>query len=494
MANKKHTTVDYEVGIVGAGFGGIGAAIRLKESGQNSIVLFEKGSEVGGTWRDNIYPGCACDIPSHVYSFSFELNPNWSRAYSKQPEILKYILHCKEKYQLEQHIRYNTKVTTIKFEEKEKCWRLTTAEGKVTTVRNVILALGPLSVPKIPVIKGVETFKGKIFHSAEWDTSVDLTGKRVAIIGTGASAIQIVPEIVGKVAQLDLYQRSAPWVLPRKDGNVSALTKKAFQTLPFIQQFQRSRIYWYFETTGVALFSDNLVRKYSKKLALDHLKKAVKDPVLREKLTPKYEIGCKRRVLSDDYYPALVHQHVDVVTNGIDQITADGIIDKDGKLRPVDVIVWATGFHVGDFLRRGMDIIGLHGQNLFESWAKEMPQAYYGTCISGYPGLMMILGPNTGLGHNSQLHVMESQYNYILDYLKQQEQQGSNTYLDVKSSAQARYNTSIHQALQRTVWAQGGCNSWYLDEAGRNPTLWPSYTVSYRKQTQQIIMDDFRRL
>jgi cation diffusion facilitator CzcD-associated flavoprotein CzcO len=486
MASK----VDYKVGIIGGGFGGLGAGIRLKKENRNDFVIFERAAEVGGTWRDNTYPGCACDIPSHLYSYSFEMNPNWSRAYSKQPEILAYIIACKKKYALEAHIRYNTKITNAVFQEKEGHWELTDQAGNVTLVESVILAIGPLNVPNIPKFKGAESFEGASFHSSEWDDTVELKNKRVAVVGTGASAVQIVPSIVSEVDQLTLFQRNAPWILPKNDFKISSFSRTIFRRLPFVQKLRRTGLYWFFEYAGGALFSDNSTRRITRRMAQRHLKKQVPDKELRKKMTPNYEIGCKRRLPSDEFYPALMQKNAAVVSDSIQEITPKGIVDAQGVLHEVDVIIYATGFHVVDFSRRNLKVVGRGGVDLFESWTKEGPEAYYGTAVSGYPGLLFILGPNTGLGHNSQLHVIESQFNYMMDYFKEMEKLPAG-YLDVKLSAQKAFNEDIHKQLEGMVWSSGGCNSWYLHDSGRNSTLWPGYTATYRRRTQKIVRKDF---
>jgi len=486
MVNK----IDYKIGIIGGGFGGLGIAIRLKKENRDSFVVFERAEEVGGTWRDNTYPGCACDIPSHLYSYSFEMNPNWSRTYSKQPEILAYIIACKKKYALEAHIRYNTTITEAVFQEKEGYWKLTDQAGKVTLVEHVVSAIGPLNVPNIPQFKGSESFEGTSFHSSEWKDSIDLKNKRVAVIGTGASAVQIVPNIVSEVKQLSLFQRSASWILPKDDFEISGVSKTIFRRFPFVQKLRRTGLYWFYEYVGGALFSDNLTRTITRRMAKRHLEKQVPDKVLRKKLSPNYEIGCKRRLPSDEFYPALMQANADVVSDAIQEITPKGIVDAQGILHEVDVIIYATGFHVADFSRRNLSFIGRGGVNLFENWAAKVPKAYYGTLVSGFPRLFFILGPNTGLGHNSQLHVMESQFNYIIDYLNESDKLPAG-YLDVKPAAQKKFNEAIHKKLKGMVWSSGGCNSWYLNDSGHNSTLWPGYTATYRRKTQKIVRKDF---
>ena len=491
MASNRAANLDYDIGIIGGGFGGLGAAIKLKEAGNNDFIIFERANQVGGTWRDNIYPGCACDIPSHLYSFSFEMNPNWSSAYSAQKEILAYIIAFKDKHQLEAQIRYNTRIVKGVFDDENACWELTDQDGNVVRVRAVISAIGPLNVPNIPPIKGLENFEGAYFHSSEWDAEADLKGKKVAVVGTGASAIQIVPAIAPEVGQLSLFQRTAPWVLPRDDRPIGGFLKKLYQSIPPLQKLRRASLYWFFEYAGKALFSDNLVRKITKRMATKHIRKGIADPELRKKVTPPYEIGCKRRLLSDDYYPALTRDNVALVTDSIQEIGPNGLLDNKGRLHEADVIIFATGFHVADFTKRDIALYGRNGRNLFDSWQEHGPEAYYGTCIAGYPNLLLILGPNTGLGHNSQLHIIESQLNFIMDYFKELDQLPPQSFLDVKAAAQQKFNDEIQQKLQKMVWSAGGCNSWYIHESGRNSTLWPGYTITYRKKTKKIKLNDF---
>lgn len=482
---------DYEIAIIGAGFGGLGLAIRLQQEGYQNFIIFERAAIAGGTWRDNTYPGCACDVPSHLYSFSFEPNPNWSREYSPQPEILNYILHCKEKHHLDSHIRYNTTIAQADFDEKRGCWELKNQHGDIFTARILVSAIGPLNVPSIPKIKGLETFEGASFHSSEWDGKIDLNGKKVAVIGTGASAIQIVPNIAPKVAELYLFQRTAPWILPKNDRPISKFSQNLFQKIPFLQYLKRTAYYWFYEFAGRALFSDNLVRTVTRRMAKRHLRNSIPDEALRKKLTPNYEIGCKRRLPSDDFYPALLRKNVHLVTDNVQEISAKGVMDDKGIFRDVDVIIWATGFYVADFGKRDISVLGRNGRNLFAEWNEKGPEGYYGTCVSGFPNMSLILGPNTGLGHTSQLHIIESQINYILDYIKNIKNLPNNEFLDVKPKAQEKYNKEIHEKLQTMVWSSGGCNSWYLHESGRNSTLWPGHTNTFRNRTKKIILEDF---
>ena len=485
--------LDYNIAIIGAGFAGLGAAIRLKKSGENSFMVFERGKEVGGTWRDNIYPGCGCDVPSHLYSFSFELNPHWTRKFSKQPEILQYLKDCVHRNNLEQHIQLNTEIFDVFFHEKEGFYTITDAAGKQTTARMVIVGLGPLNRPQIPDFKGLDTFKGKIFHSSNWDYSYDLTGKRVAVIGTGASAIQFIPEIVDKVEKLYVFQRTAPWIMPKPDGEFSVFTKSLFAKLPFIQTAYREFIFWFNEFVGLSFIGNKTVAKIAKFQADQHLKKQVKDPIFRKVLRPDYQMGCKRIMITDDYYPAIQKPNVQIITNSIAAIKEHSIIDKNGKEIEVDTIIFGTGFHVAEYPEKfikNYTISGLGGRSLFQEWTQKGFEAFKGTTINGFPNLMFILGPNTGLGHNSVVHMMESQINYILKYYDILKKLPQNAYLNIKPEIQKNYNEKIQSQFKNTAWASG-CGSYYLNSEGKNTTLYPRLNTAFRKETEKVDLEDY---
>ena len=494
MEANKEVHIDYDMGIIGAGFGGLGLAMKLQQEGKRSFIILERAAQIGGTWRDNIYPGCACDVPSHLYSFSFEPNPHWSRSYSAQPEILNYMIACKDKYNLEEHIHYNTNFASATFEEASLTWLLTATNGQTWRVKTVASALGPLNVPKFPPIEGRASFAGVSFHSSNWKQEVDLTNKKVGVIGTGASAIQIVPEIADKVAQLTIFQRSAPWIFPKNDHPISPAKQAIYEQKPFKQKLKRLKAYLFMEAGGRGLFKDNFIRKYTQKLAEDYLQKEIQDPVLRKKLRPNYTVGCKRRLLSDNYYAALRKEQVHLETTPIQKIVPEGILDEQGQLQELDVIIYATGFKVIDYEERNVQVKGLGGRELFEQWGQSFPEAYHGTAVSGYPGLFLILGPNTGLGHNSLIHVMESQFNFILDYWKQLDQLPLGSLLDVQPAAQKAFNEQIQKELSTMVWSTGSCSSWYVNEEGKNPTLWPGPTTTFRKRTKKIKVKDFEVL
>lgn len=491
--NNNSPKIEFEVAIIGAGFAGLCTAIRLLKAGRKSFVIFERGQEVGGTWRDNIYPGCGCDVPSHLYSFSFEPNPNWSRKYSQQPEILNYLKFCVDKYGLAKYLRLNTEIAHTVFDESNGFYTLTDRNGQKTTARVVVCALGPLNRPNIPNLAGLDTFQGKTFHSSAWDYTYDLSGKRVAVIGTGASAIQFVPQIANKVAQLYLFQRTPPWVLPKPDGQFYGFEKSLFRYLPSLQKLYRSLIYWRSELLGLAFLGNETLSKLIHWVALQHIRKSIKDPALQQVVTPHYKMGCKRVLVSEDYYPALQLPNVTLINDGIAEIRPDAIVSKSGTESKVDAIIFGTGFFAAEFppkFIRESSIIGRNGRSLLEEWNANGVEGYYGMTISGYPNFIFLVGPNTGLGHNSIIHIIESQVNYLLSYLSLLDQQAANTFLDLKPHVQEAFNEDIQQKLMGTVWASG-CKSWYLNEKGRNTTIWPGLNRSYRQQTRHINPDDY---
>ena len=475
--------MDFQVGIIGAGFAGLVAALRLKKSGRNSFVVFERATEIGGTWRDNTYPGCACDVASPLYSFADEPNPNWSRFFSGQAEILQYMKGVVEKNGLEEHIRFDTEIISARFKEERGCWEVETADGRRFIVGMLILGLGPLNRPYIPSFKGLLNFNGKLFHSSEWDHTCTLAGKRVAVIGTGASAVQIIPAIAPRVERLVVFQRTPPWVTPRKDKKLSAGIQKRWQRFPILQKLLREKIYWLNELTGLGFLGNKGINRIINWVARRRLAKQVKDPELRKKLTPTYTIGCKRILTSNTYYPVFNQPNVTLVTDLIEKFVPEGIV-ANGVLHPLDVVVLATGFVAAD-IEVKVDIIGLNNRNLVDDWKRTGAEAYLGTAISGFPNLAFILGPNTGLGHNSVVHMMESQMNYVMGYLAHLEKENWNSYLDVKPEVQQQYNVVLQRELKGTVW-NSGCKSWYLNRAGKNTTVFPRLTVSFRKLTKRF--------
>lgn len=477
-----HSTI-----IIGTGFGGLGAAIKLLKKGYTNFVIAERGSEIGGTWRDNTYPGAACDISSHLYSFSFEPNPNWSRMFANQQEIFDYTRHCVKKYGLETYIRLNTEVTGGSFNEATGLWTLNLKNGETLTANVVINALGPLNRPQIPNIPGLQSFTGSLFHSSEWDHSFDYKGKRVAVVGTGASAVQIVPAIAKDVEQLTIFQRSAPWVIPKADRPMKDWERKLFKLLPFTQRMLRYKWYWENELIGTLIFTRPRINRYVQNMVVKFINKKVKDPELRKKLVPDYTMGCKRITPSKEYYPALLRPNVDVVTAAIEKVEGNVVFTADGKHYPVDAIVLATGFMAAD-APVGFTIKGRQGRSLMDDW-KDGPEAYFGTVVTGYPNLFFVIGPNTGLGHNSMIFMIEAQVNYIIDSLNKLQNRGAK-FMDVKPQAQKEYNDKIQERLKRTVWATG-CKSWYIAANGRNTTVWPQLTYTFWLKTKRIKQSAF---
>ncbi|OUC90615.1 4-hydroxyacetophenone monooxygenase [Streptosporangium minutum] len=468
--------------IIGSGFAGLGMAIKLKEAGYHDFVILEKAADIGGTWRDNTYPGCACDVPSHMYSFSFELNPGWSRMFSPQTEIWDYMRACVAKYGLAPHFRFGKEVVGLEYDDDAGHWRVSTGDGEAFTTNAVVSGIGALHVPSLPEIPGRESFRGPSFHSAEWDHSVDLTGKRVAVIGTGASAVQFVPRIARQVSRLHLFQRTPPWIQSKPDFPISPRMKKAL-ALPGAARALRNSIYWALETRALGFTIDPRLMKPHQTMALRHLARQVPDPELRAKLTPDYTIGCKRILISNDYYPALGRDNVEVITDGTAEIRENSIIDSTGREIEVDVIVYGTGFKVTDALNE-QRIVGRNGRKIQEAWQDGI-EAYYGITTAGFPNLFFLLGPNTGLGHNSVVFMIESQVRYVIDCLRLLSRTGARA-LDVRPEVQREFNDRLQSRLHDLVWNEGGCRSWYLDEHGVNRTVWPGFTFEYWARTRRM--------
>ena len=473
--------------IIGSGFAGVGMGIRLKKAGIDDFVILERAASVGGTWRENTYPGVACDVESHLYSYSFEPNPNWTRAFAPQREILAYLNHCTDKYGIRSHIRFKTAATSAKFDELTGSWQVTTSTGENIRARVVISASGhALSRPVFPDIAGRESFAGKSMHSAEWDHGFALEGKTVAVIGTGASAIQIVPAIAPKVGHLLVYQRTAPWILPKPDPELSSWKKTLYRRMPFLQLLARDLIYWKREFTAAGFVLDPRIMKFAGRMAMRHMKASVSDPALREKLTPRYTMGCKRVAPSNNYYPALTRENVELITDGIKEIRPHAIVTRNGpeeKVHAVDAIIYATGFEASE-AKPTFPIVGRKGVDLTDAW-KDGIEAYLGTAVSGFPNFFLIIGPNCGLGHSSMIFMMESQFSYILGAIQTLHRRKLK-FLDVRRDVEVRYNQRLQERLAHTVWNTGGCQSWYLTRGGKNTTAWPGFTFEYRLRTRRF--------
>lgn len=472
----------HPVAVVGAGFAGIGISVALQKAGIEHVVL-ERASDLGGTWRDNRYPGCQCDVPSHLYSFSFALNPDWSRTYSPQPEIWAYLRRVAERFGVIKRIRFGQEVLDCAWDEAARLWRIETTGGRLTAGA-VIAGVGGLSEPAMPDIPGLNRFQGELMHSAQWREDAELGGRRVAVIGTGASAIQLIPRLQPEVEKLLVYQRTPGWVLPHRDRPITDRERRLYRLLPPAQRLVRWGVYWLRELLVIALAKNPRRAEPIRRLALKHIQDQVADPDLRVRLEPKFSPGCKRLLPSNDYYPALSKPNVELVTSPIREIREHSILTGDGQEREIDTLIAATGFKVTDHPFWGR-VRGAGGQTLLEHWAEGGVRAYRGTTVSGYPNLFLMTGPNTGLGHTSVVVMIEAQIPYILGALKLLRTRGL-AAVDVLPEAEAEFNHDLQLRLQGTVWNSGGCSSWYLDRQGRNPTLWPDFTWKYRLQMRRF--------
>ncbi len=464
--------------VVGTGFAGLGTAVRLRETGRLDFVVIERGHDVGGTWRDNRYPGCACDVPSHLYSFSFAPNPDWTRAFSPQPEIEAYLQRVARERGVLPHVRFGTELLSARWDEADLTWTVETNRG--TVVADVlVLGSGGLSEPKVPSLPGLETFRGTTFHSATWDHEHDLTGERVAVVGTGASAIQFVPHVQQRAGHLTLFQRTAPWVMPRRDRAISKAQRALYKAVPAAQKLNRGGLYVGRESWLLGFTVQPALMRVAERIALRLLAQQVSDPALRATLTPSYRLGCKRVLLSNDYYPALAQPNVDVVAGGIVEVRERSVVDSNGDEHEVDTIVFGTGFQVSDPPIAGR-ITGCDGRTLKQVWADTGMTAFHGTTVAGFPNLFFLVGPNTGLGHTSIVYMIESQIAYLLAALDVMQAAGIRAVVPRREQQDA-WNTAVQEDLQGTVWNSGGCSSWYLDASGRNTTLWPTFTLPYRR-------------
>jgi cation diffusion facilitator CzcD-associated flavoprotein CzcO len=469
----------FRVVVVGSGFSGLGMAIRLLKDGERDFVLLERAGEIGGTWRDNTYPGCRCDVPSHLYSFSFAPNPSWSSTFSPQPEILDYLRDVARRFGVMPHVRFHTALESAAWDEAEGRWRLETSQGQLTA-DVLVCGQGPLSERRLPDVPGLDSFEGTAFHSANWDHEHDLDGERVAVVGTGASAIQFVPAIQPRVGRLHVFQRTPPWVLPHPNRPMTDLERALYRRLPLAQLAMRAGIYWARESF-VLQFRHRRVRRLATKLALRQLEAQVPDPRLREKLTPRYELGCKRILPTDEWYPTLTKPNVEVIDKALAEVGPHSVVAGDGTEREVDTIIFGTGFHVTDIPIADM-VRGREGRTLAEVWDGS-PEAYKGAAVSGFPNLFLLVGPNTGLGHNSIVYMIESQIDYVGDALATMARRGAGR-VEVRPEAQAAYNSEVQRLTDGTVWVSGGCASYYIDRNGRNSSLWPTFTWPFRKRTR----------
>ncbi len=478
------TVPHHRVAIVGAGFGGLGAAIRLEREGIDDVVVLERRDDVGGTWDANRYPGCACDVPSHLYSFSFATNPDWSRSFSRQSEIQRYLRGVADAHGVTERVRFGTPVEEARWDEAALVWRLELPGGETLTADVLVGATGALSEPALPDIPGVESFAGPVIHSADWpqDDSV-LDGARVAVIGTGASAIQFVPRIQPRVASMDVYQRTPPWIAPRMDRPRPRVERALFRAVPGLGRLARESIFWSRELVAAAMVHAPWALRGLELIARAHLRAQVRDPALRRKLLPDYRMGCKRILISNDYLPALDRPNVDVITDGIAEIRPGSVVSRDGVEREADVLVLGTGFHVTDS-PAAERIVGVGGVRASELWDGS-PRAYRGTTVNGFPNHFLLAGPNTGIGHTSLVYMIEAQLDHVVDCLRELDRTGA-VALEVTGSAQDEWNARIDRDMDGSVWTAGGCASWYLDRTGRNSTLWPGLAITFRRELRSF--------
>lgn len=467
---------EVEIAIVGSGFSGLAMASRLKRSGRHDFVILERANEVGGTWRENTYPGCRCDVPSHVYSFSFAPNADWSATFSPQEEIQAYLRKVADDQGLSSHVRFGCELERAIWDPDQRRWLLQTSSGALAA-RALIAAAGPLHEPKLPEIPGLRGFDGAVFHSATWDHDHDLTGERVAVIGTGASSIQFVPQIQPDVEQLHLFQRTAPWVMPRRQRPITGVERAVYRRFPAVQRAMRSAIYWAREAFAVPMIRVALAPTL-RRVGMAHLRRQVPDPELRAKLTPDYLPGCKRILVANDYLPSLAADNVEVVSDQIAEVRGRTIVTSDGNQREVDAIILGTGFQVLE-MPIAQRIVDGDGRSLAEHWDGS-PEAHRGTTVAGFPNFFLLLGPNTGLGHNSVVYMAEAQADYVvraLDHVRAHELET----VEVNPEAQRRWNADLQARMKGTVWLEGGCSSWYLDRHGFNTSLWPSFSFRFAR-------------
>jgi cation diffusion facilitator CzcD-associated flavoprotein CzcO len=475
-----------EIAIVGAGFSGLGAAMALKQDGSDDFVVLERADDLGGTWRDNSYPGCACDIPSVLYSWTAEQNPRWSRAFAGQPEIFDYMREVVERHGLAAYLRFGHDVRRLEWNAELRHWEIETSGGDLTA-DVVISAAGALADPAIPSLPGLESFRGTVFHSARWNHDHDLSGREVAVVGTGASAIQFVPEIQPRVGRLRLFQRTPPWVLPRENPAIPQRWTRRFERHPGLLGLARRAVFTLLETFHFG-FKHPVAMRLAEKRARRHIARQVADPVLREKLTPDYRLGCKRVLGSNSWYPALCAENVDLVSAGIREVTSDGLIDDQGIHHSADAIIFGTGFRVTDSPISHV-ITGRTGTTLAEQW-EGSPKAHLGMSVAGFPNMFLLLGPNTGLGHNSVLLMIEAQVAYLRKLLAYRRSQGK-VAIEPRPEVQARYVAEVDEGTRGSVWTAGGCLSWYTDATGRNSALWPGSVRAYQRRLARFDAADY---
>ncbi len=486
-APNTRASADLDVLVVGCGFAGLCMGVRLKENGLNSFAIIEEGNDVGGTWRDNHYPGCACDVPSHLYSLSFAPKADWSRLYPSQGELFTYLRDVADRYGLRQHIRFNTAMAHAQWNEHDALWHVITTAGSTITAKVLISGVGALHVPSRPEVPGLDKFGGLAFHSLNWPADCDLRGKRVAVVGAGASAIQFVPKVAQLAEKLYVFQRTAPWIFPKHDRLIGKWERALLRYLPGYRQAFRKWLHWRHELRMLALDNDWLLRFFEGR-ARRQIARLISDPVLRKVVTPNYRMGCKRILLSDDYYQALVQPNVKVVSERITALLPNAIITADGAERAIDALIFGTGFDFVDSLRN-LQVTGRNGITLRAAWHDAI-RAYHGITIAGFPNFFMMLGPNTFLGHNSVIMMIEAQADYIIDCLKQMAEKGLRV-IEVREDAQLKFDEWLQSRLKGSIWQVGGCRSWYQDVSGRNVALWPGFISNYQRGVRRMLLSDY---
>jgi cation diffusion facilitator CzcD-associated flavoprotein CzcO len=472
----------YEVAIAGAGFAGLGMAVRLRQEGVEDFVLLERSDALGGTWRDNHYPGCACDVPTPLYSFSFAPNPRWGHLYARSAEIRAYMEDCADRFGVRPHLSFGADVTGAHWDAQAGRWTVLVGGEPALTARMLVGCFGGLSRPSFPRIEGIGDFEGPLFHSAEWDHEVSLAGKRVGVIGTGASAIQLVPRVAREAERLTVFQRTPPWIMPQLDRRIGPREQALYARAPMTQKAVRGLIFAITEGIGVAITRKPRAMVLLEAAAKALLRRQVPDPVLRRRLTPSYRLGCKRILVSNDYLPSLSRPNVDLVSSGIARITRRGVLTHDGTDIELDVLVCATGFAIEEVFAP-LDLRGIGGLTLGEAWADGI-EAHRGTTLAGFPNLALLSGPNTGTGSTSQVYMIEAQFPHVLEMVRRL-RTGAGA-IHPRPEAQRAYNDWVQQQMTRTVWLQGGCKSWYLSDDGVNRTLYPGPSSSFARSVRRL--------
>ncbi len=485
MAQKKKKP-DVTVAIIGAGFSGLGMGKKLRDAGIEDFVILEAAGEVGGTWRDSKYPGAAVDVPNHLYSYSFAQNPDWTRMFSNSDEIQRYIVDIADRFDLRRKIRFNTKIVEAHFDEANNLWEAKAQDGTIFRARFVVGAMGPFAESRIPDVPGLKKFKGIMAHTAKWDRSIDLRGKRVAVVGSGASAIQVVPAVQPLVKELKVFQRTPSWVVPKADYEYSELEKMVYRYLPVTQKIRRAVIYGLTELLATAIVWDTPMTDLMERISKRHMASAIKDPELLRKVTPNYRLGRTRMLISNDWYPALAQPNVELIDHGVDALTENGIV-ADGKEYPVDIIIWATGYKSPS---EGFPfpLTGVAGRDLNSYWA-DGAKAYKGVTIAGFPNLFTLMGPNTGPGHTSVLVYVEAQQEYIVQAIRRCLKNNIG-YLNVREDKQEEFNQKLWEKMKKTTWGNGG-NSWYYTKDGRNTTLYPGFATDYVLSVRNFDLADY---